>query len=129
MIGQVSFSYAVELCARLDPVAFLDRLVPLLAHPDASVACAAFRLIKHLLPQQGRVDLLSEIATIPVVVLFTDDPRSGTKWKMGTNERFLRDLLEGKTPRLIEGDSRLNPNEAIMARTTEPNLGAPGTFV
>ena len=85
--------YAMELCMRSKPEDFVGRAVPFLSHRDASVCCTAYRLIKSLPPSQQPDDLVSEIASVPVVELFRGDPRSGELKKVGTNEAFLLDLL------------------------------------
>ena len=86
--------YAMELGMRRKPCDFARRVVPFLSHHDASVCCAAYRLIKSLPSGREFDDLVPEIMAVPPAELFSTNPITGERIRIGTNEAFLRDLVE-----------------------------------
>lgn len=86
--------YALEIGTQLKPGEFVGRVVGFLAHPDSSVCSTAYRLIKSTPPNLLTGSVVEEIAATPTVDLFTSDVRSGSRIRIGTNEEFLRDLVE-----------------------------------
>jgi hypothetical protein len=86
--------YALEICMMLKPSVFISHVVGFLSHNDSSVCCAAYRLIKSTKPSLMPADLAAAIAKTPTVDLFASDVRSGNRIRIGTNEGFIRDLVE-----------------------------------
>jgi len=90
--------YALEICMRLRPSAFIDRVVGHLAHADSSVCCTAYNLLTRVSPSSMPANLAREIANIPVIGLFTADIHTGDRIRIGTNRQFLHDLVERFPP-------------------------------
>src|SRR5262245_7989826 len=96
--------YALEICMALRPNEFASVVVGFLAHADSAVSCAACRLLKRIPPNLMPAHLVREIATTPVVDLFTRDVRTGNRIRIGTNNEFIRDLVATfASPPLKEG--------------------------
>lgn len=86
--------YALEICMLLRPREFAGCVVGFLSHDDSSVCCTAYRLIKSIQPDLMPPELVQRIAATPTVDLFTSDVRSGNRIRIGTNQEFVRDLVE-----------------------------------
>jgi len=86
--------YALEICMLLKPKEFVGRAVRFLSHSDSAVCCAAFRTIERLPASFMTSELLEQIGATPVTDLFTTHIRTGARVRIGTNEDFIRGLLE-----------------------------------
>lgn len=86
--------YALEICMLLKPSEFVGRAITFLSHPNAAVCCTAYRLINGVPTTLMPSDLAAKVAATPTVDLFAADVRSGDRIRIGTNERFIREIVE-----------------------------------
>jgi hypothetical protein len=91
---EVHTVYALELCMLLKPTEFVNRAADFLSRPDASVCSTACRIIKRLSPNSMPTGLMKKIAATPITDLFATNVRTGERIRVGTNEAFIRDLVE-----------------------------------
>jgi hypothetical protein len=86
--------YALELCMRADAVRFIPNAIECLSHRDAEICCAASNSIDRFWSTNCTVDIVALLVSVPEVELFTTHVVTGNIESMGTNEKFVRPLID-----------------------------------
>lgn len=103
-MSEIQTVYALEICMRISPQEFVSKTAEFLSHSDSSVCCTASRLIETVPPESVSRLLVKRIAATPVVNLFASHVRTGERLQIGTNEKFIRALLDKFKYRTEKGE-------------------------
>jgi len=86
--------YAIEICMLLNPMAFKSHAIQYLSDSCSSVCCAACRAIEKMPRVLVTDELVEMVAAAPIVDVYSSDIHTGERICIGTNETFIRVLIE-----------------------------------
>jgi hypothetical protein len=92
--------YALELGMGQSPDLFTLHVPQYLAHENASVCCAAFRVLSKLPDEYVTHLLLDSVRRVPVGRTLFTEPINGAKVNVGINSNLVAELLSVLTKRL-----------------------------
>ena len=98
--------YALTLGAAYSPQTFGPLLPKYLAHDDSSVCSTAFNLLSKLPDAAITQDLIESVRKVPERRLFFTKPDTGERACLGTNSRFIAEILGELTRRLQQPQSQ-----------------------